>query len=83
MLAHSFSSGDLIQAITSENQNRKGGTAREGNRQLLARSYGWLQSLKELELVPIGLVNGKLMPLRSMAHVSDSYKEPTTYHISA
>jgi hydrophobic/amphiphilic exporter-1 (mainly G- bacteria), HAE1 family len=80
LLARSLTSEDLVQAIATENQNVKGGTARDGKLQLLARTFGWLQNLDDLRAIPVGRSpGGRLVPLRSVATVTDSYKEPSSF----
>ncbi|MBX3169923.1 MAG: efflux RND transporter permease subunit [Candidatus Eremiobacteraeota bacterium] len=79
LLARGLSSQDLVTALSKENQNVPGGTAYEGNQQLLVRSYGWIQSLRELQNIPVGRANGKLIPLKAVARVVDSHLDTTTY----
>ena len=79
LLARGLSSQDLVTALSKENQNVPGGTAYEGNQQLLVRSYGWIQSLRELQNIPVGRTNGKLIPLKAVARVLDSHLDSTSY----
>lgn len=79
LLAHSLTSTDLVNALRTENQNVPGGTAIEGNRQLLVRSYGWVKSVRELGLIPVGLANGQPIQLRRVARVLDSHKEVSNF----
>ena len=79
LLARGLSSQDLVNALSKENQNVPGGTAYEGNQQLLVRSYGWIQNLRELQNIPVGRANGKLIPLKAVARVTDSHLDTTTY----
>ncbi|ODT81413.1 hypothetical protein ABS71_00415 [bacterium SCN 62-11] len=79
LLARGLSSSDLVTALSKENQNVPGGTAYEGTQQLLVRSYGWIQSLQELQNIPVGRANGKLIPLKAVARVADSHLDTTTY----
>jgi hydrophobic/amphiphilic exporter-1 (mainly G- bacteria), HAE1 family len=78
LLARSLTSQDLVRALSSENQNVPGGTAYEGNKQLLVRSYGWVQSLRELQRIPVGQSDGRLIPLIAVAQVLDSHRETTS-----
>ena len=79
LLAHSLTSQDLVKALSSENQNVAGGMATNGNKQMLVRSYGWVKSLKELEAIPVGTSNGRLIPLKRVARTTDSHTETTNY----
>ncbi|MBS2037196.1 efflux RND transporter permease subunit [bacterium] len=79
LLARSLTSQDLVTALSKENQNVPGGIAYEGNQQLLVRSYGWIQSLRELQNIPVGRVDNRLIPLKSVARVLDSHLDVTSY----
>lgn len=79
LLARGLASQDLVNALSKENQNVPGGTAYEGNQQLLVRSYGWIQNLRELQNIPVARSNGKLIPLKAVARVVDSHLDTTTY----
>jgi HAE1 family hydrophobic/amphiphilic exporter-1 len=75
LLAHSVSAEDIVSALRSENRNVPAGTAYEGNRQLLVRSYGWLQNVDQLRYIPVGSPNGNVVPLQSVARISDSHRD--------
>lgn len=79
LLAHSLTSADLVTALSKENQNVAGGTATNGNKQLLVRSYGWVKSVNELKAIPVGTSNGHMIALRQVAKVLDSHTETTNY----
>lgn len=78
LLAHSISSEDIVSALRAENRNVPGGTVFEGNRQLLVRSYGWVQSVEELGQIPVGSPSGNVVPLASVARLSDSHRDVAT-----
>lgn len=75
LLAHSISSEDIVSALRTENRNVPGGTAYEGNRQLLVRSYGWIQDIEELGQIPVGSPSGNVVPLQSVARISDGHRD--------
>ena len=62
LLAHSLSAKDLVEALRSENRNVQAGTIHVGNRQLLIRSYGWIQNVEELRYVPVRTPGGRIFP---------------------
>ncbi len=78
LLAHSVSSDDIVSALQQENRNVPGGTAYEGNRQLLVRSYGWITDVAQLAQIPIGSPNGNVLPLASVARITDSHRDTTS-----
>lgn len=78
LLAHSISSDDIVSALKQENRNVPGGTAYEGNRQLLVRSYGWIKDVNELRQIPVGSPNGNVVPLMGVARVSDSHRDTSS-----
>lgn len=75
LLAHSLSAQDIVTALQSENRNVPGGTAYEGNRQLLVRSYGWIKDLEQLKFIPVGSSNGNVIPLQEVARIRDSHED--------
>jgi HAE1 family hydrophobic/amphiphilic exporter-1 len=75
LLAHSISSDDIVNSLRQENRNVPGGTVFEGNRQLLVRSYGWIQTIQELGQIPVGSPSGNVLPLSAVAKVSDSQRD--------
>lgn len=75
LLAHSISSDDIVNALRQENRNVPAGTAYEGNRQLLVRSYGWISDVDELRQIPVGSPNGNVVPLASVARITDSHRD--------
>lgn len=75
LLAHSLSSQDIVTSLSNENRNVPAGTAFEGNRQLLVRSYGWIKDLAELANVPVGSPNGYVVPLKSVARITDGHRD--------
>lgn len=79
LLARNLSSEDIVRALNAENQNVPGGTAYEGNQQLLVRSYGWVRNVQELGLIPVGTANNRLIPLKSVARIVDSHREVSNF----
>lgn len=75
LLAHSLSASDLVEALDRENRNVPAGTTYVGNRQLLLRSYGWIQSVDELRYVPVRSPNGDTIPLGTLATIVDSHRD--------
>ncbi len=75
LLAHSLTSEDLVRALNTENRNVPAGTTYVGNRQLLVRSYGWVQNVEELRYVPVGSPNGYNVPLGSVANITDGHRD--------
>ncbi len=78
LLAHSLTSQDIVDALRSENRNVQAGTAYVGNRELLVRSYGWLENVDQLRHVPVGQSNGNNVPLEAVAKISDSHRDTST-----
>ncbi len=77
LLARSLTSQDLVTALGRENRNAPAGRAFEGDRELLVRSYGWLQDLTELGLIPVGQANGYTIELASVAQISQGHRDVT------
>lgn len=75
LLAHSLTSKDLVDALNRENRNVPAGTTYVGNRQLLLRSYGWIQNVDELKYVPVRAPNGDNVPLGTVATITDSHRD--------
>ena len=61
LLAHSLTSQDIVTALRSENRNVQAGTTYVGNKQLLVRSYGWVESVDELRFIPVRTQNTVLV----------------------
>ena len=70
MLALGVTTGDLSQALESNNQNDGAGRLRRGEEALLVRSEGALDSIESIEQTPIRSQDGKLITLGMVADVS-------------
>ena len=75
LLAHSLTSQDIVTALRSENRNVQAGTTYVGNKQLLVRSYGWVESVDELRFIPVRTPNGYNVPLGTLAKITDSHRD--------
>ena len=64
-----------MRRIAQENLNLPAGIARLGNSEYTIRSLGWLTSTGELERIPVGSFNGRLVALRDIATVRDEHPE--------
>lgn len=75
LLAHSLTSQDLVNALEAENRNVPAGTTYVGNRQLLVRSYGWIQNVEELRYVPVRTPGGDTIALGTVATITDGHRD--------
>ena len=70
MLALGITTGDLSEAIETNNQNDGAGRLRRGEEALLVRSEGALDSIESIQSTPIRSQDGKLITLGMVADVS-------------
>ncbi len=75
LLARSLNSSDLVNALSQENRNVPAGRAKEGDRELLVRSFGWVRDLRELELIPVGQANGNTIELGTVAEIRRGHRD--------
>jgi len=70
MLALGVTTGDLSEALASNNQNDGAGRLRRGEEALLVRSEGALEGIGPIQNTPIRSEDGKLITLGMVADVS-------------
>ena len=77
--AHSLSLSAITSRLVRENANLPAGIARRSDTVYLIRSLGWFTDPKEIERLPIGSFDGRLITLRDVATVSDTHSETRMY----
>ena len=70
MLALGVSTGDLSEALESNNQNDGAGRLQRGEEALLVRSEGALEGIEAIRDIPVRSEDGKLITLGMVADVS-------------
>ena len=70
MLALGVTTGDLSEALETNNQNDGAGRLRRGEEALLVRSEGALDSIESIQQTPVPNHDGKLITLGMVADVS-------------
>ena len=71
--------GDIMNAIAAENVTMSGGNIRGTDYQRSLRVVGEFSSVSEIEDIVVSDENGKIVYLRDVAEVRDSYEERKSY----
>jgi len=77
--AHNLTLSQITSRLVQENANLPAGIARQSDTEYLIRSLGWFTDPKEIERLPVGSFNGRLVTLRDVATVSDTHAETRMY----
>ncbi len=78
MSGYGVSFNQIATLLQMENLNQPSGTVEYGDKNLLVRSTGEFQSVKEISNLPITLPTGTIIYLRDVAEVKDSFKDTST-----
>ncbi len=70
---------EVIQKIKAENLDMPAGDVKMGTRRYQIRLTGRFTSPEEIASIIVGTQEGRLVHLRDVADVSDSFEEPTMY----
>jgi len=76
--AYSLTIGDVRTALERQNVEVPGGRLNQTPRELVVRTLGRMQSVKNFNELIIANVSGQPVYLKDVAHVSDSVEEPRT-----
>jgi len=79
MEATQVSFGDIMEAISAENITMSGGNIRDQVYQRSLRITGEFESVDEIKDVVVKDENGKIVYVRDVADVRDSYEEPRSF----
>ena len=71
--------GDIMGAVAEENITMSGGNIRGSEIQRSLRVEGEFTSVDEIEDIVVSDENGKIVYLRDVAEVSDTYEERRSY----
>lgn len=77
--AYHLSLNTVTRRIAQENLNLPAGIARRSETEYTIRTLGWLTSLEELEAIPLGASNGRVIRLGDVATVRDAHPETRLY----
>ncbi len=77
LYGYDVSISDVAAAIGAQNVNLPAGTTNAMGKKLSARVIGKLESVKEIEAIPLMTKNGQVICLRDIAEVKDSYSDIT------
>ncbi|GAB6179525.1 efflux RND transporter permease subunit [Desulfotomaculum defluvii] len=75
MEAYGLSTGQVMQAIASDNINGTAGRVDKGSSQTTLRVVGEYKSLDQLKQVQINLATGNSIALKDLATIEDGFKE--------
>ena len=70
---------EIAELVRRQNQARLVGSFREGNYHFQVRLENYFRDLRDLELSVVGVVAGKPVYLRDVAHIIDGPEEPENY----
>lgn len=74
---YGISSGQIMQALFSENQSASAGVISRGDQELQIRVVGEYTSIKQIEETLLPLYSGGTVRLSDVAQVKDTFKEDT------
>ncbi|HEY8462929.1 MAG TPA: efflux RND transporter permease subunit [Bacillota bacterium] len=69
----------IVAKLRAENLNEPGGTVEYAQKNLLVRTMGKFESLRQIELIPITIPSGGTVFLKDVATVSDDFEKDYTY----
>ncbi|MEO9885142.1 MAG: efflux RND transporter permease subunit [Balneola sp.] len=75
LIASGLTSGDVQQAISSENANLPGGNVNSGVQQLYVRTQGEFESIDQIANTVIATVDAKPIRVKDVAEVSFGYQD--------
>jgi len=75
---YGLSMSQLASKLQLENLNYPGGNVNQGKKQYNIRTQAEFKDISEIENLPIPLLQGGTVPLKSIARVEDSYEDATT-----
>jgi len=75
---YGLSMSQLASKLQLENLNYPGGNVTQGKKQYNIRTQAEFEDLSEIENLPIPLLQGGTIPLKSIAKVEDTYEDAST-----
>ncbi|MCH5185794.1 MAG: efflux RND transporter permease subunit [Oscillospiraceae bacterium] len=79
MFGYDMSMSQIVQAIAAQNQNLPGGNTTGMGRDMMVRTLGKFESVKDIERIPLMTPSGQIIYLTDIATVEDTYSEDKTY----
>ena len=79
LAAHNVTALHVSQVLQGANVNLRSGSFARDNREVLVESGSFLQSVKEIESLVIGVHAGRPVYVRDVARLKDGPEEPTNY----
>jgi len=81
LISYGIVAQQIAGLLASENINRPGGMLMQGEVELQVRTTGEFQSVEEIANMPLTTPRGALIRLSDVAHVTDGFREVTSYSI--